>query len=293
MKKLFLIIFSSLILTSCNSEEKFDIKGFIDEESVQIIEDIKSLASDTFATKNFLDFKYKQEPIKKSDIKEEIIKNVEEEAKKDKKAKWIYNNFYNLSDVDAYLTGNDPDTIEFVYNKNHNLTEFDFYEGESVKLKRQSPYFLQWDNRWAYNNLYPTNIGVSGCGPTSMSMVISRLTGQMKYPNEIAKDAEKFMNDSGMDWLFISHEAEKYNINVEEINLDEKAVIEALKKGPVMISVSRGYFTLYGHILVIDSYQNGKFIINDPNSVKNSIIEWDFNDFSDQIMKIWGFSKKS
>lgn len=291
MKKLLVILLSLLSLTSCSKESEIDIKGFIDEESVKIIEDLKTLASDTFKRKNFLDFKYEVKPKKKSDIKEDLIKNVEAAAKKDKKAQWVYDNFYNLDDVDAYLTGNDPDTIEFIYNKNHKFTDFNFYKGESVKLKRKTPYYLQWDNRWAYDNLYPTNIGISGCGPTSLSMIISRLTNNLIYPNEMAQKASKFMNDGGMDWAFIDHISKEYNLKVTDINLDKDKMIKALEDGPLLISVGRGYFTLYGHILVIDSYKDGKFIINDPNSVKNSIIGWEYDDISDQILKIWKFSK--
>lgn len=291
MKKLCIILLSAIVLSACHKESDSDLKGFIDEESVKIIEDLKSLASNTFNTKSLLDFKYEIKPKLKSDVKEDIIKNVEAEAKKDKKAEWIYNNFYNLSNVDAYLTGNDPDTIEFIYNMNHDIKDFEFYEGESVNLKRETPYFLQWDNRWAYDSLYPTNIGISGCGPTSVAMVLSRFENKLIYPKEVAKDAAKFMNDGGMDWAFIEHETKKYNLKVKDIALDKKKMIEALKNGPLIVSVKKGYFTLYGHILVIDSVKGDKFIINDPNSVKNSVIEWDFDQISNQIAKIWEISK--
>ena len=122
-------------------------------------------------------------------------------------------------------------------------------------------------------------------------MIISRLTNNLIYPNEMAQKASKFMNDGGMDWAFIDHIAKEYNLKVTDINLDKDKMIKALEDGPLLISVGRGYFTLYGHILVIDSYKDGKFIINDPNSVKNSIIEWEYDDISDQILKIWKFSK--
>lgn len=291
MKKVLILLISLISLTSCSSGTEIDVKGFIDEESVNIIEDLKTIASDTFSRKDFLDFSYDLKPKKKSDVKEDLIKNVEQAAKNDKKAKWVYDNYYNLENIDAYLAGNDPDTIEFIYNKNHNFTDFKFYKGESVKLKRQTPYFLQRDNRWAYDYLYPTNIGISGCGPSSIAMVISRLTDNVIYPNEMAEKAAGFMNDGGMDWAFINHIAKEYKINVSEVNLNKEEMIRSLEDGPLLVSVSRGYFTLYGHILVIDSYKDGKFIINDPNSVRNSIIEWEFDDISDQIIKIWKFSK--
>ncbi|MDU3350972.1 MAG: GPR endopeptidase, partial [Clostridium sp.] len=61
--------------------------------------------------------------------------------------------FFNITNVEAYLTGNDPDTIEFVYNMNHNITDFPKTPGESIKLERKTPYYIQWDNRWAYDAL--------------------------------------------------------------------------------------------------------------------------------------------
>ena len=107
----------------------------------------------------------------------------------------------------------------------------------------------------------------------------------------MAKKASKFMNDGGMDWVFIDHIAKEYKLKVSDIILDKEKMIKALEEGPLLISVGRGYFTLYGHILVIDSYKDGKFLINDPNSVRNSIIEWDYDDISNQILKIWKFTK--
>lgn len=51
--------------------------------------------------------------------------------------------------------------------------------------------------------------------------------------------------------------------------------------------MNKGYFTLFGHILVIDSYKNGRFVINDPNSMKNSEKSWSYNSIKDQIANIW------
>ena len=58
MKKLLIVLLSLFSLTSCSKGPDIDIKGFIDEESVKIIEDLKSLASDTFKRKDFLAVSY-------------------------------------------------------------------------------------------------------------------------------------------------------------------------------------------------------------------------------------------
>ena len=54
-----------------------------------------------------------------------------------------------------------------------------------------------------------------------------------------------------------------------------------------IVSVNKGIFTLFGHILVIDSYQDGKFVINDPNSMKKSQKTWTYDEIKDQIAHIW------
>ena len=43
--------------------------------------------------------------------------------------------------------------------------------------------------------------------------------------------------------------------------------------------------------MVIDSYENGKLLINDPNSVKNSKLNWYYDDIKDQIANVWAFTK--
>lgn len=147
---------------------------------------------------------------------------------------------------------------------------------------------MQWDNRWGYEPLYTGNIGFYGCGPTSMAMILSRLKSDDTItPLEISKDAEGFMTEEGISWDFFPYEAQNYGLSIEDIPLNEEEMKLALEDGPLLISVDRGYFTIFGHILVIDSYSDGKFVINDPNSYTNSEIKWDFDDISDQIVRIW------
>ena len=225
----------------------------------------------------------------KTDDFDTLRKNLKKEkGSGNNKAEWIYDNFDNLPDTMLYLAGNDPDTIDFVYNYQNGITNFEFYPGESVNLDRKTPYFLQWDNRWAYNSLGQSNVGIAGCGPTSMAMALARLTGDNSItPDKISIDANEYMYASGVSRSFFNDEASKYGYRVVDISNDKDAMIEALNYGPLIVSVTRGYFTLFGHIVIIDSYQNGKFIINDPNSIKKSQISWSFNQIQNQIAHIW------
>ena len=295
MKKNFLcLILIILILTSCTGKKEKLKKGLDNEENLNILTNINDLAIDTFIAKA------KDNPVSndnlktdlstdyKSDNKSELILNIKKEINNNPKAKWIYDNFYKINDVDAYLSGNDLDTIEFVYNMNNNITKFPYSEGESLKLNRKTPMYLQWDNRWAYNKLGDRNIGVNGCGPTSMAMILSRLKDDPSItPDKIAEDAKTYMVAEGISWNFFNDYKNKYNYNIENVNLDENLMKKALEKGPLLVSVKKGYFTLYGHLFVIDSYKDGKFLINDPNSIKNSKREWTFDEIKDQIIHIW------
>ena len=293
MKKYLIIALMLTILSSCSKNDIRESEGLINEENLNILTSINQLAIDTFipdktSSIDELNEDYENNPIPKSDNKEELKKNIEKLVSKDPKAKWVYENFYKLNDIDAYLAGNDKDTIDFVYNMNNGLTNFPYSNGQSVDLGRKTPYYIQWDNRWAYNDLGDRNIGISGCGPTSIAMILSRLKDDSTItPDKIANDAKDYMGDEGISWKFFEDGAEKYDYKIEDVPLDEEAMKKALDKGPLLVSVNKGYFTLFGHIFVIDSYKDGKFIINDPNSIRNSKREWTYDEISNQIVKIW------
>lgn len=267
--KLFIIIIIILFVREkINGDNLSDSSSFFNKISLGDLITDKNLKTDDFDT---------------------LRKNLKKETDSgNNKAEWIYDNFDNLPDTMLYLAGNDPDTIDFVYNYQNGITNFEFYPGESVNLDRKTPYFLQWDNRWAYNSLGQSNVGIAGCGPTSMAMALARLTGDNSItPDKISIDANAYMDASGVSRSFFNDEASKYGYRVVDISNDKDAMIEALNYGPLIVSVTRGYFTLFGHIVIIDSYQNGKFIINDPNSIKKSQISWSFNQIQNQIAHIW------
>ena len=294
MKKYLIIALIIPLLSSCSKDDIRENEGIVNEENLNILTSINELAIDTFIPKKGLalsneeDIDQNTNPKLKSDNKDELKKNIGSWIGENPKAKWIYDNFDDLDNIDAYLAGNDEDTIEFVYNMNNGLTNFPYTPGQSADLERKTPYFIQWDNRWAYNKLGNRNIGISGCGPTSMAMILSRLKKDNSItPDKIAKDAQNYMGNEGISWNFFYDGAKKYDYKIEDVALNEEAMKKALGKGPLLVSVNRGYFTLFGHIFVIDSYKDGKFIINDPNSLRNSKIEWTFDQISNQIVKIW------
>lgn len=297
MKRIILMIVFIFTLTSCgkdNSEIKnedfsktFTDVGEITNKYINIEQDAKkNMISIMNDNKNY------HAKIRSVDEKE-LKSNINKNLNKNKKLQWALDNFDKLSHIEKVLVGNDIDTVDFLYNLYNDKTNFNFFYGQSINLGRKTPYYVQWDNRWAYDEIIENEtIGISGCGPTSMAMVLSRLLKDKKInPRIISQDAKNYMTHEGISWSFFKNESDKYGIKTKEINNDEKEIRNALRKGPLIVSVHHGYFTTGGHIIVIDSYENGKLLINDPNSVKNSKLNWYYDDIKDQIANVWAFSK--
>ncbi|WP_236785576.1 C39 family peptidase [Anaerococcus ihuae] len=294
MKKIILILLIIFPLTSCSKKENSGIKNENFSNTLRDVEYItkKYVNYDKDAKANMLSIidndEYFQARIKTNKEKE-LKSYIKEKSSGNKKLKWIYDNFDKLNYGEKVLVGNDDDACDYVYNCHNNKKDFNFFDGQSLNLHRKTPYYLQWDNRWAYDNLIgDDNIGIAGCGPTSMAMVLSRLFDDEKInPKLIAQDAKNHMTEDGVYWSFFEFEAKKYKVKIEDIDNTEKDLKNALKKGPIVVSVKQGYFTTGGHIMVIDSMKDDKLLINDPNSIKNSKIEWPYKDIQDQFVKLW------
>lgn len=71
------------------------------------------------------------------------------------------------------------------------------YLGQSIDLTHdviigQVPLFLQWDKRWGYVSFGDSIIGLSGCGPTCLSMAYVYFTRDLNgTPREMASYCEK------------------------------------------------------------------------------------------------------
>ena len=151
--------------------------------------------------------------------------------------------------------------------------------------------FLQWDERWGYEAYGSSMIAVNGCGPTCLSMVASYILNDSRMnPKWMAQFSEQngYINDNGTLWALMSQGVKKLGLESVQIDIDEKRVKDNLEVGnPIICSVGPGVFTTEGHFIVLTGLENGKIIINDPNSVKNSEKLWEFSDIEDQIKNMW------
>lgn len=165
----------------------------------------------------------------------------------------------------------------------------------SNKEKRgEHPLLLQWDKRWGYAGYGGSMIGISGCGPTCLSMVVVGLTHKEVTPYEVADYAEKngyYVDGSGTSWGLMTEGARHFGIEGRALSLSEEKMKELLDLGGMCICAMRpGDFTTEGHFIVIYGYNEQGFQVNDPNSVIRSKKCWPYSRISHQIKNLWGYT---
>ena len=190
------------------------------------------------------------------------------------------------------LLEKNPEATDFVLNyplKKDLCPEIDLHEYTDCS---EVPLFLQWDERWGYT-VYGDNImGLSGCGPTCLSMVCVYLLNDPQYsPRYIADFAQEngyCVPGNGSSWTLISEGGVMLGLDVIEIPLDEDRIIRNLEVGnPVVCIMGPGDFTSTGHFIVMTGYEDGKIKVNDPNSPDRSNMLWDYDAIKDQIRNLW------
>ena len=190
------------------------------------------------------------------------------------------------------LLDRNPETKDFVLNyplKKNATMEIDLSEYKDCD---SVPLFMQWDERWGYNQYAGELMGISGCGPTCLSMVSVYLLNNTDYtPKYIAEFAEAngySVSGNGSSWTLISSGGKELGLDVVEIPLVESRIIDNLEVGnPIICVMGPGDFTSTGHFIVVTDYVDGKVKINDPNSKSRSEKLWELSDVMGQIRNLW------
>lgn len=163
-----------------------------------------------------------------------------------------------------------------------------------AELGTAHPLFMQWDDRWGYYAYGESNIGLAGCGPTCLSMIIFSLTGNKEAtPDKLADYSMKnghYVSGAGTAWSLMTAAPAAYDVSAAELGLDESAMKQLLNQGGMIICAMRpGDFTTTGHFVVIYGYDRDGFLVNDPNSRERSGKSWPFSTLKSQIKNLWGF----
>lgn len=192
-----------------------------------------------------------------------------------------------------------PETIEFVL-------DYPKYRGKDQKPEITEDYkdgtiplFIQWDKRWGYHSYGGSLMGITGCGPSCLSMVLAGLTGDTDMnPAEVADYSEEngyWVEGAGTSWELMNRGAEELGLSVKRLILDEDEIYrELMLHHPVICSMKPGDFTYTGHFIVLTGIdQNGKVLLNDPNSQVRSAKSWEMARICRQMKSAWSYSINS
>lgn len=192
------------------------------------------------------------------------------------------------------LLQKNPETEEFVLN--YPVKKNTFSTEELTELdKNEIPLLMQWDSRWGYYQYGDNVMGLTGCGPTCLSMVASYLLQNPKltpiYMADYAIRNGYCVSGSGTSWDFMSRGAAGLGLRVQEVPLMENKVKQYLQEGnPIICIMGPGEFTDKGHFIVLTGLEDGKIKMNDPNSKEHSKRLWEFEEIKEQIRNIWVYS---
>lgn len=207
-----------------------------------------------------------------------------------------------IADADKYPTrvlkmlSKNIETLDFVldYQEKKDLPCTDTIG--QAPAEGEIPLLIQWDERWGYGSYGESIVAVSGCGPTCIAMVVAGLTGRTDVtPYTVAAYSEEYgflTSEMDTSWDLMTYGCEEFGVTGTMLGLDENAMANTLAYGcPIICSMGPGDFTDNGHFIVLTSYEDGVFHVNDPNSKIRSGQTWSYETLKDQIVNMWWYEE--
>lgn len=157
------------------------------------------------------------------------------------------------------------------------------------------PLFIQWDKRWGYLRYGNNHIGINGCAPTALSMVICGLKKDPSAtPDVVGHYSEKqgyYVPGSGTAWELMTDGAAHFGLQSTAGEISSDYILNNLSsRSPMICSMTPGDFTSNGHYIVLVGIdERGKVIVNDPNSPSKSKKRWNVDSLVSQMKAIWCF----
>ena len=189
-----------------------------------------------------------------------------------------------------------PEAADFVNDYPAHYRDHPSKDVSGEVKKGVVPLFIQWDERWGYEDYGGNYLAVNGCGPTCLSMVVCGLTGETDAnPYAVACYSEEqgyYTPGSGTSWSLMTRGAAHYGLDAARVDVSADAITGALAQGRVIIaSMKPGDFTYTGHFIVLTGLdRDGRVRVNDSNSRINSAKSWDAQVLVDQMKGAWSYS---
>lgn len=163
-------------------------------------------------------------------------------------------------------------------------------------------YYSQTDPRWKDKPYGSSEIGPSGCGPTSVAMVLSTLIDPSLTPDKVAAEfGQYYVSGSGSSFALYPAVYEAYKDRglqfelIPDTSFDISVIRTVLDKGGFVIASGQGPapFSDGGHIVVIRGItESGKFLIADPNREEAFDTEYEPSQVFNNSSEMRGFWKE-
>ncbi|MBR1931328.1 MAG: C39 family peptidase [Lachnospiraceae bacterium] len=229
-----------------------------------------------------------------SSIAQSVVADKEEPMDADELA-WVRANAEFFPEGKVEHSVDNPGLIHFLYQ----YGKGDYETGGDISFSKaertaELPLLMQWDARWGFEEYGSSVIGITGCGPTCVSMVVLGITGDFSAnPKTLADWATVngyYMQGTGTKWSFILDGAAAFGVRGKELGSGMKQILSELEAGnPVILNVGAGHFTDAGHFIVAVGVAGDQIIINDPNSMENSRHGWTAEEIQGEIRDAWVF----
>lgn len=156
------------------------------------------------------------------------------------------------------------------------------------------PYYNQSDPKWGSTPYGKKGtISSSGCGPTSMAMVLKSY-GSNVTPVDTAAWSQQNgyrVEGNGTAWTFFNAIGKTNGLTTDQFSSTAVAKDYLSKKIPVIGSMRPGDFTKGGHFIVFTGYDGNNVVVNDPASRERSARTWGADYALNQAKQFWAVSK--
>lgn len=271
-----------------------DDTGLNETETEEIVIETEETEEEEIPEPTYIEL-YGLEEVAKPErrTKEQVKQKLKELSEEYELIEEIYKHISLYSDDVLEHLANNPEMAAFVLGtlESDGSVTGGFTEAE---LEEEFPLLLQFDPRWGYFEYGGKEMGISGCGPTCLSMMLLALTDvETVTPDKIVTyslENEHYVEGVGTAWKLLDEFPALYGLTVEHPTLKEESLKAALDQGKVLIcSVKKGVFTANGHFIMIYGYDETGFKVNDPMCVARSNRTWEFAEFGRQLKRVWAY----
>lgn len=171
--------------------------------------------------------------------------------------------FFSLFSWKDFVTGGGEDTYVSNIDASGDIFTYDTV-GKGVK---KVVYFNQTEEPWGSMPYGTSTIGAAGCGPTSMSIVISTLTGKIVNPQTtcaFSMNNGEYVPGAGTAHSFIGNAASNWGLTCERVGKDRMDyVVQSLKEGKMVVEICEVYTITgsgSGHFIVLTGVTRDGYI---------------------------------